>query len=1460
MLKTKKRENKQIFQNVKLREISPNINRMTLNNNNERKTYLNYDINQRLNKFLSIPERQKIIHEINESKNQLNLHINLYESFNKEKIINKKSLDNKKLLYIKKTKNDLNFFDKNTTENNKNINNKIIQNNKNSNVGKLKNIKFIDNKFAYEAIQEYYQKIDSSFKNYLNTLNNKPKEDEQKNSEKTFSSFTNKNNIDNKIVSKNKDRKSLGKNEIYKKPNLSKKYNKIYMNNNITEENNNPNKINNNNNKKELYLDDLNFISNERKVNINYVKMINNKNSNGSTRIIFNKINNYNTTTFRNDNNNEKVLKLNSKNKKNKEILLKNCTSTILNKNLKNNLNNKKQLENNKNIDNCKNLKLNNINTNYFEENINKIVNRNIKTQNNINNKKYNMYSQNNILEDDNNLNLNLKYIKKNIKSPGPFQNKNRLFKRNFMSNELKKNLIDNKLISLISPYESINNPKTKNIKEYKNKKLTKIKKYSNSPIYHIENNYFKSNDFEKIKKNIYINYKTNNLKNIPNKIKNKTMNKSLTFSFEESSQKEDRKNNSFSYSSKKNENKNYGYKNERFHYKYKSILPSDCNKYKFKYNYLSQNKKQNLTIKHISFPFEKNKKSKNYYNSDDDLMSNSDNNSNKNLYNNVTYKSFDFKSFNENNFNKSKSPIKEYYFNYFGKKISNDFLDENKYNKFENELLRQKSSYTLNQNHLRRAESIDSFNNSKGTNTFFNSFLNTYYPSIFNLKNKNIKKDTNKNFYKDKNIDDNTKSDIFYLKTDNNKEKNDSNKIIINNLERKSELDNVNQSINIKKESLLNIDNDLNSKNNIDNNDIEINEKNNINTSEIKNKNKKNINNQLKKKEDEDNNLNDSEIIYKTNYSNDNIKVEFKNDIEKEKNIEHLINNKYNTIKKNNKDNNKNFIINNSEEPIKKNYINTKLKSSISLDILEYINIISPKNYLLIKNNILNILINNEENSGTIFINILYPIAIAQKKYQPIYAKLCKDLDKYFNKKDKTKSLLRTQLMKYCTANYNKLKTSIGNINNIVNNISFIGELINVRMVSKKVGLQCLNYLINNFYQYNNDKNLIYKKSEKYIYLDCIINFLNKFANTVNYCYQEGKINKDELLVFETEINLNIDILKEILNDKINNDIPSNIKFKILQLIDKSKNNWEKTIYEEYENKILSSLYEDSSEDSIKNIVEIKSDYSYLNNNIIEFNIKNNIIFDFDKSDSSIIHNKNKSYKSVSPINNKNLISESNNKNLFSESNNTNLKKRLKSNKTNNNIHDKNNKILSIYSKKFKNNLISFKIHMDEYKRSDNFNNWNEIGNLFLNKKVFKYEIFKSIIEACKYFIINKNDINYVDIYIKIIFKYYLSCLDINDLNEIVNAALEELSYLSNEELQKDENKFLIDIWIIIIYYLLQNKIIAMNDFNYFCNDYNNEIKANIFTILKGVCCYNLENKKIYLKELKETKFGNYK
>ena len=84
------------------------------------------------------------------------------------------------------------------------------------------------------AIKEYYKKIDHSFKSYLHVLNNRSNDSKIINSKNSFNiSFNNNKNIkknsynNNKnIYYKNNDNINSF-NEIYKKPNVGKIYNKI---------------------------------------------------------------------------------------------------------------------------------------------------------------------------------------------------------------------------------------------------------------------------------------------------------------------------------------------------------------------------------------------------------------------------------------------------------------------------------------------------------------------------------------------------------------------------------------------------------------------------------------------------------------------------------------------------------------------------------------------------------------------------------------------------------------------------------------------------------------------------------------------------------------------------------------------------------------------------------------------------------------------------------------------------------------------------------------------------------------------------------------------------------------------------------------------------------------------------------------------------------------------------------
>lgn len=1564
MQRVKHKENSINPNSTKLIKSNSNMNQIQNGNknNNLNRNILKQDklISNRSNKFMSIPEKAKIINEISQPSQNYKY---FYERLPPDtKILSSKEKDDKSnVLYIKKTKSNINLFDKKAT------NSTHFPENRNKK-GNLNNIKFTENKhLVNKTIKEYYKKVENPFKTYLESLNKELKDNKnfkyERNTEINpnyiLDESENNKNKKNFLYQSTKGNTNIVK-EIYKKPINPKTY-KVNANlgdngkyNNIMGEDNNH--INSNNDMFD------NLYNSARKEKMNCAKIMNN---NGIKKNIINYINNFNTKTIQNNNkdniynvksNDEKYIDYynnisTNNNINNNEILtkikssvnfgIKNNNVTIKQKDINNmnslykDINNelegkKDKIEEYNKIDNiCKNnnnknlLKFKSIN---FDDDVNDknsstndyYVTYNFKN-NEINerNLKKMFYSINNNSTNKNT--LNLQYSKKIPKSQ-------------VIRNNLPKLVVGEDIISY-------NDIKSRN-KIIGQKYMDNI----NNIDYFNNNNYFNENEFCKENmSNIYNEF--NNNRFINTGIKQNNINRNKTYTLEDISKNNNKKNKSFSYSidnddnDEQNGNYNYNYNINSQYQNGKSISPF--------YKRYKPNKY--VITKEIIFPSGVNKNNS-FYNSDDDIMnsfnnSNSnegryndnnnlmqynsnhsfDNKINQNKYNNnnrMTYNN----NINNNIFELNQNPSKDFYFNYLSNKINNDFISENKINSLEKNInnceFKSKNIYCekCNKNYCPYCHRLtgdseihNNYTNNKVAPSRYIS-INNYHPKIAHSKSINM------------NFENNTLKNKNILRKYDEKNNEINKRLLTSNIDLKLDVsngkhssENLNLNANLSERASFNSNKIENNENNFNSNikiysinneleeeisktKLEINERlNTINRIEINLENEKKNKNEYsqieKEKEKEKSKEKNKEKIFEINTAEklqqkiNEINIDNNNEIvsdnftDKNKNIDKenqdLTNNNIdlNTIivnkekdkeekqyqiknnkndvktpsnnikdiftKTNNNNNiennntiksdfdiineriiNKNEIIN--ENLIKIKYLNNKNQSEspVLSDILFLINIISTRNYFRIKNKILNLLINNGQNIPMQFVNILYPIAINQKKFQPIYAKLCKDIDKYYNKKDKnkSKSIIRTQLMKLCKSSFKKIKVLLGNIVYIVNDINFIGELINVQMVSKKVGLQCLTHLVNKFYQYNTDKKLINKKNEKYIYLDCIINLFNQFVSCVYY-YQNSKIRQDELLLFENEIRNKINIVKEIQNNKLNNNIPNITKINLLKLINKSENNWEFTILEKYRNELIKSIYEDSDKNNSIDSPPFKYEYN-------------------DSYNKSKKMANNRQFNSSSPRNKINIEKESNKQRQIS--NYYNNKYELQK------ISDDNTKIIE-------NNLILFKNHININQSGDDFKNWEAIDNLF--QKLKKCEIFKNIVEACILFTKNNDDIYYIDIYIKIVFEYYSNYLKENNIKDISNLILEEigkLSQISDEQDKMEENHYKKEIWILIVYYLLENKIMTINDFNYFCKEHNKENKINIINFLYKICSYNEDNKNIYLKDLKNIKFAH--
>ena len=169
--------------------------------------------------------------------------------------------------------------------------------------------------------------------------------------------------------------------------------------------------------------------------------------------------------------------------------------------------------------------------------------------------------------------------------------------------------------------------------------------------------------------------------------------------------------------------------------------------------------------------------------------------------------------------------------------------------------------------------------------------------------------------------------------------------------------------------------------------------------------------------------------------------------------------------------------------------------------------------------------------------------------------------------------------------------------------------------------------------------------------------------------------------------------------------------------------------------------------------------------------------------------------------------------------------------------------------------NLKQFKRHYDNYNNINKFN-WDDINNLIIKSKIGMNDFIEDLIESCNIFAINNDSLFYIDLYIKSIFDFYSQYFNKNDINDIKDVVVKHLKKLANN-LNYNKNYYLEDIWVTLIYYLINNQILSISDFNIFNREYNN-IKNEIVNVLNKVAIYNYDSKNYLMKELYNCKFYN--
>ena len=250
--------------------------------------------------------------------------------------------------------------------------------------------------------------------------------------------------------------------------------------------------------------------------------------------------------------------------------------------------------------------------------------------------------------------------------------------------------------------------------------------------------------------------------------------------------------------------------------------------------------------------------------------------------------------------------------------------------------------------------------------------------------------------------------------------------------------------------------------------------------------------------------------------------------------------------------------------------------KDSIKKELRDILNRLTKDNYEFLKDKILEIIKDKIENQEK-FLDIFFIKAIKETSYGELYAKLCKYLNKALPqktqknniKKEKAKissSIFRDKLIAKCrnvlkNKNYEQFvegekepeEKNLKLKKFILGNAFFITELVKIKMLSKKVIADCINYLLE---RYEEDKDTLIKL----INVEGIILFTDKLGTIIHS--EKAVVKPDEAVLYKKKIDEIFEHLEKIRRDE---EIPGHIKYLIINLIEKKKNNCKESEFEKY-------------------------------------------------------------------------------------------------------------------------------------------------------------------------------------------------------------------------------------------------------------------------------------------------------
>jgi hypothetical protein len=551
--------------------------------------------------------------------------------------------------------------------------------------------------------------------------------------------------------------------------------------------------------------------------------------------------------------------------------------------------------------------------------------------------------------------------------------------------------------------------------------------------------------------------------------------------------------------------------------------------------------------------------------------------------------------------------------------------------------------------------------------------------------------------------------------------------------------------------------------------------------------------------------------------------------------------------MKSKNKPNNFNKnIINEGEDKYKindgkvqlelKNYnILVNNDNKIKNDFIELLNMLTINNYDIILNNISKLILNNNmitinniselSTYQNIFAEVIISKAIVEEKYIKLYAKICKDLfislmtiiDNYnddmdiFDKITKDKSLkviLKTGILEKlekldlggapsfgtCTKNLSKDPFYYNMKLKFIGIINFIGELLEVKLISLKSGFEILDLLYKRYIKGNNDLNMI-------------------VFNDLNLEGIEILLRRIKIIAYEKKNPEHIQRYNKYIKNYLNNIFKNRIK----------KNDLSKYLYY----RIYNIINNQKSEEEIKKKLTVKTFTTFnKNDNIIQLNI--------DKNDYLIYNN--------------NIDNKNNSFNLLE--NKYNIEKAGIANDKSATIEIKSNFMIEIIKRDIKNLL--FNSNINEIKTDimkEIITKLNEEINI--KKTVDIWEIFYYYIEVCIDTINNEENVYIVTEYIRNFINNFT--IDIpNERWEMLHYKLISL-FLNVNDICAD-NIYMYQIMGNLLFLLIKNKLFYIKDLNSFLNK-ENQIIIDIAKVVKYTIIFADKDAKKYHNDFKQTK-----